>query len=287
MIIDFHVHTFPKAVADLAIHTIGYEKAGIRAFTDGTPEGLIDSMKKAGIAYSVNLPVPTNMKQMVKLNRLAVETREENLQKGIINFGGIHPQYEDYKSVMKDLAAHGVPGIKIHPAFMDTDIEDIRCLRVIDYACQLGLCVLLHTGIELSTHDHNYCTVEGILHVIHEVGPDKLILAHMGNLGFWDQVEKYLCGAPVWFDTAFSLGKICRDPKAPIKPFMDEKLRPEDFTRIARKHGTDRLLFGTDSPWGGQQEEVDMIRALDFTQEELEKIFSGNAKPLLLNALNN
>jgi hypothetical protein len=37
VIIDFHVHTFPKAVAEKAIDSIGREKARILPFTDGTP----------------------------------------------------------------------------------------------------------------------------------------------------------------------------------------------------------------------------------------------------------
>ncbi len=281
MIIDFHVHTFPKKIAGAAIDSIGREKAGIRPFTDGTPEDLILSMKKAGIDYSVNLPVPTNMKQMVKLNRLAIETREANRARGIINFGGIHPQYEDFRTIMKDLAAGGIRGIKIHPAFMDTSIEDIRCLQVIDYASELDLAVLVHTGIELANHEYNYCSVKGILHVIDQVHPRTLILAHMGNLGFWEDVERDLCGAPVWFDTSFSLGRISRHPLAVKAPFMEDRLSREDFTRIAKKHGTDRLLFGTDSPWGDQRTDVESIRSLDFTEDEKEKIFSGNALKIL------
>ncbi len=281
MIIDFHVHTFPKAVAEKAIDIIGREKARIQPFTDGTPEGLVESMKKAGISYSVNLPVPTNMKQVVKLNRLAIETKEENNRRGIINFGGIHPLYEDYKGILKDLASHGIRGIKIHPAFMDMEVDDIRFLRVIDYASELDLAVLAHTGIELANHEKNYCSVEGILNVVDQVHPKTFILAHMGNLGGWEDVEKYLCGAPVWLDTSFSLGKIYRHPKADQAPFMEDKLNGKDFTRIARKHGLDRILFGTDSPWGDQTIEINMVKALDFTEKEFDQIFSENARKIL------
>ena len=62
---------------------------------------------------------------------------------------------------------------------------------------------------------------------------------------------------------------------------MEQKLNGEDFTRIARKHGLDRILFGTDSPWGDQTIELNMIKALDFTQEEFDQIFSENARKIL------
>ena len=281
MIIDFHVHTFPKEIAPMVTRSIGLKKAGILPFTDATPEALMESMKKSGISYSVNLPVPTNMKQTIKLNRLAIESKEEHFRKGIINFGGMHPMYEDYRTILKDLADHGIPGIKIHPAFMNIEIDDIRCLRVISYASELGLAVLVHAGVELTTCDHNFCPVKGILRLVEEVTPEKLILAHMGNMVFWKDVEEYLCGAPVWFDSSYSLGKVYRHPQATVAPFIDHKLNGEDFMRIARKHGTDRILFGSDSPWGDQQIEVNMIRELDFTREELEMIFSGNAQKIL------
>ena len=47
-----------------------------------------------------------------------------------------------------------------------------------------------------------------------------------------------------------------------------------------KKHGTDKILFGTDSPWENQQDYVKRISHMDFTKEELEQILSENAKKL-------
>ena len=281
MIIDFHVHSFPPEVAPKVLYSLGVEKARIQPFTDGTLEGVRRGMKDAGIDYSVNLPVPTNMKQVVKLNRLAIETKEEHFAQGIINFGGMHPAYEDYKSIIKDLASHGIPGIKIHPSYMGIDIDDIRFLHVIDAASEAGLAIITHAGLDIGIYDRNYCTVDHILKIIDEVRPETFILAHMGNWGFWDEVEKYLCGAPVWFDTAFSLGQTVANPLAKEPPYPKDKLTPDSFTRLCRKHGIDHILFGTDSPWGDQVVEVNQLKALDFTKEELDMIFSENARKIL------
>ncbi len=281
MIIDFHVHSFPKEVAPTVLQKLGVEKARLQPFSDGTLDGVIAGMKKAHIDYSVNLPVPTNMKQVVKLNRLAIETKEEHFQEGIINFGGMHPEYEDYKTIIKDLANNGIRGIKVHPSYMGIDIDDIRFMRVIDAASEAGLAVITHSGIDIGIYDRNYCSIEHILKIIDQVHPETFILAHMGNWGYWDDVEKYLCGAPVWFDTAFSLGKTYPNPLSKEPPFMEEKMKPDQFVRICKKHGTDKILFGTDSPWGGQEIEVDQISKLDFTDQEKEMIFSGNAKKIL------
>ncbi|MDO4976361.1 MAG: amidohydrolase family protein [Eubacteriales bacterium] len=281
MIIDFHVHSFPPEIAPNVLYKLGVEKARILPFSDGTMDGIIKSMEPCGINYSVNLPVPTSMKQVIKLNRLAIETKEEHFAKGIINFGGMHPDYEDYKTIIKDLAANGIQGIKVHPSYMGIDIDDIRFLRILDAASEAGLAIITHAGIDIGIYDRNYCSVKHVLNVIEQVHPETFILAHMGNWGCWDEVEKYLCGAPVLFDTAFSLGKTTPNPLSTEPPYMDQKLTEEEFVRICKKHGTDKILFGTDSPWGDAPVEVEQIKALPFSDEEKEMIFSGNARKIL------
>ena len=50
---------------------------------------------------------------------------------------------------------------------------------------------------------------------------------------------------------------------------------------MVRKFGAHRLLFGTDSPWGGQKEGLELFRALPLTEEEQTAILGGNAQKLL------
>ena len=58
-------------------------------------------------------------------------------------------------------------------------------------------------------------------------------------------------------------------------------LGEEQFVRLVRTFGADRVLFGTDSPWDGQGEALARLRALPLTGEELEAILGGNAQRLL------
>ena len=56
MIIDFHTHIFPDKIAAKSIENL--EKAsGIKAATDGTLQGLLDSMDKNNVDISVIMPV--------------------------------------------------------------------------------------------------------------------------------------------------------------------------------------------------------------------------------------
>ena len=61
-------------------------------------------------------------------------------------------------------------------------------------------------------------------------------------------------------------------------PNPAEMLGDEQFVRIVKKHGADRILFATDSPWSDQKATLDRVRALGFEGAELEAILGGNAK---------
>ena len=55
----------------------------------------------------------------------------------------------------------------------------------------------------------------------------------------------------------------------------------DSFYTLCKKHGTDRILFGTDCPWADQKAYVDAFGTLPFTQEEQASILGGNAASLL------
>ena len=59
MIIDIHTHTFPEKIANIAVKKLS-SSGHIPYFSNGTVVGLKASMQKAGIDYSVVLPVATN-----------------------------------------------------------------------------------------------------------------------------------------------------------------------------------------------------------------------------------
>lgn len=280
MIIDFHTHTFPDAISQNVLAKLS-RLSHTQYFTDGSVNGLCASMEEASIAYSVNLPVMTHANQVEKVNSSLIADRERLLDRGILTFGGMHPEYENCKSELLRLKNHGICGIKLHPAYQKTDIDDIKMLRIIDCASELGLIVLTHAGIDIGIYDHNYTSVRQTLTVIDRVHPEKFVLAHMGGWGCWDDVERDLAGADVWFDTAFAIGAITPDQAKSGTPYLASNLTDDAFLRIAKKHGTDKILFATDSPWESQKDYVRRIQALPFSETEKEQIFAENAKKLL------
>lgn len=261
MIIDFHTHIFPDKIAERAMKKLE-SSADVHAYTDGTREGLSASMKEAGIDISVVLPVVTAPRQFTSIQEFA---RDVNEDKALISFGGIHPGTEDYKAELRFIQECGLQGIKLHPEYQATNIEDEKYLRIMDYASQLGLIISIHAGLDGAFPGQRHCTPQQIAHAVQQVQPDKLVLAHMGGLDLWDEVEQYLVGLPVYLDTSFSIG------------IMED----QQFVRIVRNHGADRILFATDSPWGGQKEMLEHFQTLDLTADEREKILCRNAQRLL------
>ena len=280
LIIDFHTHTFPDKISEGVLAKLS-KLSHTQYFTNGSVSGLLASMEEACVSYSVNLPVMTDAKQVEKVNGALIAEKDMLFSKGIITFGGMHPDYVAYKKELLRLKEHGILGIKVHPAYQNTDIDDIRMLRIIDAASELGLIVLTHAGIDIGIYDRNYTSVRQILNVINQVHPPKLVLAHMGNWACWDDVEQYLCGAPVWFDTAFAIGPITQDQAKSGPPYLQSTISAEAFVRIVRKHGADKILFATDSPWESQKDYVGRVEAMPLDKTEKDLIFSGNAVKLL------
>lgn len=128
MVIDIHTHTFPDKLAAPTIRKL-QGACHTRAFTDATNAGLAASMARAGIDSSVVLPVATNPHQVAHVNESAAQINARGRGTGIYSFGCIHPDYPDPRGELARIAALGLKGIKLHPAYQATRFDDIRYLR--------------------------------------------------------------------------------------------------------------------------------------------------------------
>jgi predicted TIM-barrel fold metal-dependent hydrolase len=263
MVIDFHTHIFPDRIAAKTIEKLE-EVGNVRAFTYGTLNGLKKSMKENHIDLSIVLPVVTKPSQFDCINSFAAEITG---REGILSFGGIHPDTEDYCEKLSEIKKLGLKGIKLHPDYQETYIDDPKMVRIIQYAVELGLIVVIHAGVDIGLPAPVHCPPDKSAAMLSQIDSEnaRIVLAHTGGWGLWDDVEEYLVGKNVWFDASFSLGMIS----------------DEQFVRIVKNHGADRILFATDSPWGGQKETLEHMKKLELTEEEIERILHGNAEELL------
>ena len=280
MIIDFHTHSFPANISLKTADKLA-RMAMARYYIDPNAASLGEARKRAGIDLCINLPVMTRSDQVVSVNDSLIRQMEDMRAMGIITFGGMHPEYEEYGTELKRLKEHGIKGIKIHPAYQGADLNSIKYKRIIAAAEENDMAVVTHAGLDIGFLDHNFADPDMIQDILKDVAPSKFVLAHMGGWQGWSDVEKYLAGAPVYLDTAFSIGKI-----TPLEGYEDklrykENLSPNGLVRLCRKHGCDKILFATDSPWADTKEYVDLINTAEFSDEEKEMIYGGNAAGIL------
>ncbi len=278
MIIDFHTHTFPEKIAAAAVRELS-GKAHIKAHTAATNAALTASMEKNGIDRAVILPVATSPKQVVKVNDSAARTNEEcpRLQ----SFGCMHPDFEGYRDELARMKEMGLKGVKLHPVYQGADIDDIRFLRIIERAAEVGLIVITHAGLDVGFPGRDNCSPKMIRHVVEEIGDFPFVAAHMGGWKQWEDVITYLSDTGASLDTSFSTEEMEPLPDGYWDGQDITLLDAKGFMRMKEIFGAERLLFGTDSPWSEQGSSLAFIRQLPLTEEEREKILGENAVKLL------
>ena len=179
MVIDFHTHIFPDAIAGKTIAALE-ARSGIRAATDGTLTGLINSMERSGVDVSVIQPVVTKPSQFDSINAFAKSINEKYAGK-LVSFGGIHPDCEDYRGKLRTIKEMGLPGIKIHPDYQGVMIDDVRYMNIIEYANELGLIIMTHAGIDIGLPEPVHCPPDRMRKVLDKIRPEKMVLAHYGG----------------------------------------------------------------------------------------------------------
>lgn len=268
MIIDFHTHIFPDKIAKTTIDLLAKNSDG-KPNTDGTVQGLVDAMDRADADICVTLPVLTKPSQFDSVTNFVVGVNERfksaNKRK-IISFGGMHPQCDDIDGKMAYLKSLGIKGVKIHPDYQNTFIDDDGYIEILKAAKKYDMIVVTHSGV-----DDGYigqpirCTPERVLKVIKMVNHNKFVLGHFGAHKLWKEVYDVLAGENVYFDTAFTLHEI------------DEKT----FKDILLKHGEDKALFATDCPWRDIKEDLEILKSYNLEEETMNKLLYKNALKLL------
>ena len=268
MLIDFHTHIFPDKIAERTLKILSdntYEVEGVRVLpnTDGTLDGIKKSMKEHGVDISLVLPIATNTHQSQSINSFAAQINGH--EEIIYSFGSLHPMQEDWEQTLENIKELGLRGIKLHPEYQQFYINCPESIRILKKCEELGLCVYLHAGCDIGIRPPVHCSPEQLRDVLNHISGRNIIAAHMGGWRMWDDVEKYLVGTQIMLDTAYVISDIDK----------------EQLIRIIRTHGSEKILFGTDSPWEKPSDTFRYINGLPLLQEEKDNIFFANAKRLL------
>lgn len=257
-IFDFHAHIYPEKIADKAVKSVG-RFYGIEMDCDGTARSLIEKGKKAGASRFLVQSVATAAGQVGAINDFIAQ--ECAAYKELTGFGTLHPGMEDPASEIGRIRALGLKGVKFHPDTQMFNMDDERMFPIYDALRQEKLPILMHCGDYRYTYSHP----ARLRRVLDNFPGLTVIGAHFGGWTLWDLALEYLKDTSCYVDCSSSI------------MFLG-KVRSRELIRL---YGAQRVLYGTDFPMWDEKEEIARVQSLGLSNEELELIFSGNAKRVL------
>ena len=258
-LIDLHTHVFPDAVAGTALRTLE-EMSGVRPSFDGTYAGLLEALGRAGVERAAVQPVAVKATRVAAINDWVAGLDRAR----VIPFGAMHPDLSDPVAEIARMAGRGFVGFKLHPEFQEFSPDEPRLDAVYEAAAAHGLVIFFHSGKDIAVP--TYRGTPASFARVHARHPGlTMILAHLGGWGVWDEVRAELVGSDVYFDTAFTLGY----------------LPASDFVDLVRRHGPERIVFGSDAPWADVAAEIEKVAASGLDDDELAAVFAGNSARLL------
>ncbi len=259
-IIDFHTHIYPSVLARRAMAVVereqdDYEKLPVK-------ENLWKRMEAENIAYSVVQHVVSKPATQTDVNRFAAEVVRTN----VLSFGGLHPECEHVLEEIEKLKDLRLAGIKLHPPFQHVDLTDEKYIPMWKLINHLEFPVLIHLGDARMDGPFDLYP-SGFAKILPYLSDVPVVLAHMGGRSGNPEEEKILFDFPenVFIDTAMS---------AEWQP-------TEDFERMVEAMGPERVIFGSDFPYGTQKKAIEYIRNTKFSESEKAMMLGGNAMKIL------
>ncbi len=257
-ILDFHAHIYPDAIACKAAASIG-EFYDIPMRHDGTLQRMLDLDAQAGITHALVCSVAVAWEKASRINDFIASCAAAHPT--LYGFATIHPGHPHIAEEIDRAISLGLQGVKLHPDFQHFNIDDEKAFPIYE-AVEGRVPLLVHTG----DRRYEFSRPERMARVLDRFPRMQAVCAHLGGWSVWEDAHKVLAGRPnVWVDTSSSLYAV-----------------PVDRAReIILHYGVDRVLFGTDYPMWTPGEELQKLRALGFSREDMEKMLWGNGASLL------
>ena len=260
MLIDAHVHMFSEKIAQKALNHLS-DVCKSPYFTDGTLAGTKKELLKWGVDAAMVMNIATKPSQQPIVNNWAASIDDPMFY----CFGSVHPDAPDVLDEVQRIKELGMHGIKLHPDYQDFLIDDPKMFPIYDAISALGLPVTFHTGWDPLSPDLTHAAPQAVAKVVKLFPHLTVIAAHMGGMARYQEAETFVAGQPLYIDTSMS-ARMCS---------------VEQFERLVSKHGSERVLFGSDCPWSRSCDEFAFIERTHLTDRDKENIYFKNAQQLL------
>lgn len=257
MIIDFHTHVFPDAIAQKASDSIArfYD---IPTLFDGRLSTLLEIGAAAHVDHYVVHSVATSPAQTPSINTFIAGVCRDN--PNVSGFATIHQDQEDMAGEIERALQMGLKGVKIHSDMQRAAMDDPRLFKLYEII-EGRVPLLAHTG----DCRYDYSNPGRLLHVLDAFPRLTLIGAHFGGWSVWREAAEALKGRNVYVDCSSSF----------------YALTPAESLALIRSFGAERVLFGSDYPMWDPGVELDYLKKLGLSASETELILHENAERLL------
>ncbi len=259
MIIDTHNHICPDKVAPAIIKKLSEE--GFKPYGSFTAQGLLSTMDRCGISAAIVFNVAERPSLVQAANDFLARVCDG--QK-LFGMGTIHPDYENFHDELDRCKQMGLTGVKFSSLFQDFFADEERMLRIYQKLSDNDMIAYFHAGKDpVSLAAEAKTSPQRLARVLEMFPKLKVVAAHFGGLEMLKEAEKYLWGKDLYLDTTWY-------------PSL-EALNPDIITRLIKKHGSEKIFFGTDYPFSDTQKQIDCILKLPIGDEEKERILWKNA----------
>ena len=268
-VIDAHVHLYPDAIAGKVTPALADRFGNTPAF-NGTVSGCVEKAAADSIRISVNLPVATRPESVSHTNDFwsayaSSVAIPEHGQSVVRSLASLHPDMKDKVGELERVASLGFAGVKFHPEYQNFCFNDSEMDDTWAAMASLGLVAYLHAGGERVFRPPYHSTPSDIANLHRRFPSLKIVAAHLGGFGMWDESEAALVGTDVILDLSHTFFWM---PTGQI-------------LRMIRNHGVHRTIFGTDAPWQDPGKVLEAFLALPFSEAERRAICCDNASQLL------
>ena len=239
MIIDVHAHVWPDHIA---AQVTAAGPAGLPAIADGTVAGLLRTMDAAGIDMACTLGVANVARTVARTNEFIGGLDRSRL----IPFGTVHPDLSVEEN-LKSLADNGIAAVKFHPNFQQASLADPRVVDIMTALAANGIVVLTHAGQGSDAAATERGKPAHVAALVTAVPDLTLIACHFGGYHLLDDAQKLVVGQRVVLETSWppAVGDL---DGARIKDLIE-------------RHGTDRVVFGSDWPMAHPGAELETVRS--------------------------
>ncbi|WP_028654559.1 amidohydrolase family protein [Nocardioides sp. J54] len=259
MIIDAHAHVWPDKIAELALSANRLPELNARG--DGTVSGLEADMAASGVSVSCCLGIANEARHVDSVNRFVAGLTSDTR----FGFGTVHVDLSVEEN-MASLRRHGVRAVKIHPLFQGFALDDPRLWSIFE-AFGDEIAVITHVGEGGSPEANRLSSPKMIADIARQFPALRLMACHFGGYKILDDAEEMLNGADVVLETSW--------------PPSLSTLRPERVRDLIRRHGAERIVFGSDWPMTSPADEIKAIDSLGLSDDETKLVLGGTLARVL------